>query len=79
MTAETIKALRIIVNNHEHAEAIKYLAEDMQKSHDRIAHHSSVRAASLRAIKKINKGKNEAIDALCEPDLRDELERWFDK
>ena len=40
------------------------MVNDLQKADKENAHMS----AQLRAIQKINRGKNEAIDALCERD-----------
>ena len=42
----------------------KMMVNDLQKANKENAHMS----AQLRAIQKINRGKNEAIDALCERD-----------
>lgn len=42
----------------------KMMVSDLQKADKENARMS----AQLRAIKKINRGKNEAIDALCERD-----------
>ena len=42
----------------------KMMVSDIQKVEKENAHMS----AQLSAIKKINRGKNEAIDALCERD-----------
>lgn len=42
----------------------KMIVSDLHKLDD----ENSRMSAQLRAIKKINRGKNEAIDALCERD-----------
>lgn len=43
---------------------------------DKSNHIATIRKTSLRLIKKLNKGKDKAIDALCNPDEKDEYRKW---
>ena len=60
------EALQIIVNSGKEIEAIKFLIGCLENKIDYLEKDNVEMSACLRAIKKINKNKNEAIDALCE-------------
>lgn len=61
-----LDAISVIRGLGQEWEAIKMLT-DLVKADKEITDKQNAEMSScLRAIKKINKGKNEAIDALCE-------------
>lgn len=45
-----------------------YLIQWYKKELDETKHNHKESKARIKAIRKINKGKNEAIDALCDDD-----------
>lgn len=47
-------------------EAIQMLHDLVRSDHETMSHQNSEMSARLQVIKKINNGKNGAIDALCE-------------
>ena len=59
-------ALLTLHKKGAHAYAISWLAERMQGSYEKVCDQSANRGAALRAIKKLNKGENEAIAAMCD-------------
>lgn len=60
------EALQIIVNSGKEMEALKLLVGCLENKIDYLENDNVKMSVCLTAIKKINKGKNEAIDALCE-------------
>lgn len=59
-------AIKTIVDLNEEIKAVKILMDVVDRYTDKIEHEHAEMSSCLRAIKKINKGKSEAIDALCE-------------
>lgn len=68
MTTETENALLTILKNGEEFEAIKFLIHEIEIDILMNRTNATQARACLRAIKKINAGKNDAIDSLCECD-----------
>lgn len=68
MTSETEKAILTILENGEEFEAIKFLIHEIEIDILMNRTNATQARACLRAIKKINAGKNDAIDSLCECD-----------
>lgn len=68
MTSETEKAILTILENGEEFEAIKFLIHEIEIDILMNRTNATQAMACLRAIKKINAGKNDAIDSLCECD-----------
>ena len=66
MTRETEKYLLKIIENGDEFEAIKFLILEIENDITSTRKNAAHNSACLRAIKKINAGKNDAIDALCE-------------
>lgn len=66
MTIETCKAIECIIGLDEEVEAIKILNHSLALKYKGVCDNAKELSASLRAIRKINAGKNKAIDALCE-------------
>ena len=60
------EAIKTIIDLNEEIRAVKILMDHIERNTDKIESEHAEMSACLRAIKKINKGKNEAIDALCE-------------
>ena len=60
------EALTTIINENKQIDAINFLSNSLYKYINKLDQENSEMSSCLRAIKKINKGKNEAIDALCE-------------
>ena len=60
------EAIQTIVNLGEETKAIKILTERIERKTERIEKDNAEMSACIRAIKKINKSENMAIDALCE-------------
>lgn len=60
------EAIKTIVDLNEEIKAVKILMDRIDRNTDKIESEHAEMSSCLRAIKKINKGKNEAIDALCE-------------
>ena len=64
ITFET--AIKHIINLNEEIRAVKILMESIERNTEKIEHEHAEMSSCLTAIKKLNSGKNEAIDALCE-------------
>lgn len=60
------QAIETIIGLNEEIRAVKILMDHIENNTDHIEKDNAEMSACLRAIKKINHGKNEAIDALCE-------------
>ena len=75
MNNEVWEAVQTIKHNKAHVDAIKYLSLDLQLCLDKSNHIATIRKTSLRIIKKLNRGKDKAIDALCDPDEKDEYRK----
>lgn len=60
------KAIETIIELNEEVKAVKILMECIENNIDRIEKNNAEMSSCLREIKKINKNKNDAIDALCE-------------
>ena len=60
------EAIKAIIDLNEEIKAVKILMDRIERNTDKIESENAEMFSCLRAIKKINKGKNEAIDALCE-------------
>ena len=61
-----IDAIKMICEKDMEADAIKVLANSLEKKLIALERSESEKTASLRAIMKINRGQNQDIDALCE-------------
>lgn len=61
-------AISYIVSTNQELEAIKVLTQTLEKHIGYIEDKNAHLNSCLRAIKKINKGKSSAVDALCEED-----------
>ena len=61
-----IDAIRMICDKDMEADAIKALANSLERKLDVLERSESEKTASLRAIMKINRGQNKEIEALCE-------------
>lgn len=68
MTSETEKAILTILENGEEFEAIKFLIHEIEINILLNQKNATQAKAFWKAIKKINAGKNDAIDSLCECD-----------
>ena len=64
MSFET--AIKHIIDLNEEIRAVRILMESIERNTEKIEHEHAEMSSCLTAIKKINNGKNEAIDALCE-------------
>lgn len=64
------EAIRTIVDLNEEIKAVKILMDRIERNTDKIEHEHAEMSSCLRAIKKINKSENVAIDALCEIERR---------
>lgn len=62
------EALSVICAECRESDAIRYLTTALNKKYELEREKACNRRACLNAIRKINKGKNEAIDALCDDD-----------
>ena len=60
------EAIMTIINLNKQADAIIILASNLDNTMKKIDKENAEMSACLRAVKKINQGKNKAIDALCE-------------
>lgn len=60
------EAIYTIIAEGKQADAIQLLSRSIQTTMDKLEKQNSEMSACLRAIKKINQGKNEAIGNLCE-------------
>lgn len=63
------KAIKTIIELNEEIKAVKILMECIENNIDHIEKDNAEMSSCLRAIKKINKNKNDAIDALCEREV----------
>ncbi len=64
MTVEII--LNEIHKGGYEQQVFEYLSKYLIKENARLEKQNSVYKATIRTIKKINRGKNDAIDNLCE-------------
>lgn len=55
-----------ILSESREFEAVRFLFNNLEQEIERLYHENSRYSACLKAIRKINNGKDEAIDALCE-------------
>lgn len=60
------RAIKTIVDLNEEIKAIKFLLGYVQGNVENLEKENAEMSSCLRAIKKINREKNEAISALCE-------------
>lgn len=60
------EALSVICEECRESDAIRYLTTTLNKKYELEREKACHRRACLNAIRKINKGKNEAVDALCD-------------
>ena len=60
------EAIKTIINQGKEIDAINFLFNSLCADINKLYHENAEMSSYLRAIKKINNGKNEAIDALCE-------------
>lgn len=60
------EALITIINKNKQIDAINFLSNSLYKYINKLDSENAEMSSCLRIIKKINNGKNEAIDALCE-------------
>lgn len=63
---DSLKAIKIIIDNDDELQAIRLLLDSVERKTNKVNKENAEMRASLRAIKKINKNKNEAIANLCE-------------
>lgn len=61
-----IEAVKAICDKNMEIDAIQALAVSLEQKLNKISKSEKEKAASLRAIMKINRGQNKEIDALCE-------------
>ena len=59
-------AIKTIIELNEEIRAVKILMGFIEGDTKHLEKDNAEMSACLKAIKKINKGKNDAIDALCE-------------
>lgn len=60
------EAVKTIINQDKEIDAINFLFNNLCANINKLYHENTEMSSCLRIIKKINNGKNEAIDALCE-------------
>ena len=60
------EAIKTIINQDKEIDAINFLFNNLCANINKLYHENAEMSSCLRIIKKINNGKNEAIDALCE-------------
>ncbi len=60
------EAIGKIIELNEEVKAVKILMERIGNNIEGLEKDNAEMSSCLRAIKKINKNKNETIDALCE-------------
>lgn len=60
------QALNTIVELNEEIRAVKFLMGVIENNTENLESDNAEMSACMKAIKKINGNKNEAIDALCE-------------
>lgn len=61
-----MEAIMTIVRYGKEFQAIEELLRFVEIKNEKIEKDNATMSSCLRAIGKINKGKNEAIDALCD-------------
>lgn len=61
-------AIKTIIESGEEIKAVKILLERIEQNIENLEKRNSNMSFCLNAIQKINRNKNEAIDALCEPE-----------
>lgn len=66
MNSTLLEIMNNINKNNLEVEVWKLLNTSIESKLNELHDNNMEQSASLRAIKKINNGKNEAIDALCE-------------
>ena len=59
-------AINTIVELNEEIRAVKFLMGVIESNTETLEEENAEMSSCLRAIRKINRNKNEAIDALCE-------------
>jgi prefoldin subunit 5 len=59
-------AINTIVELNEEIRAVKFLVGVIESNTETLEEENAEMSSCLRAIRKINRNKNEAIDALCE-------------
>ena len=59
-------AINTIVELNEEIRAVKFLMGVIESNTESLEEENAEMSSCLRAIRKINRNKNEAIDALCE-------------
>ncbi|MBQ2775150.1 MAG: hypothetical protein IJF40_04605 [Clostridia bacterium] len=60
------EAINTIVELNEEIRAVKFLMGVIENNTEHLEEENAEMSSCLRAIRKINGNKNEAIDALCE-------------
>ena len=60
------EAIKTIISQGKEIDAINFLFNGLCADINKLYHENAEMSSCLRAIQKINKRKNEAIDALCE-------------
>lgn len=68
MNEETMRAIETIIKNGFEFEAIRILQKEIQEELEKAGKELADCKAKLRAIKKINNGKNEGISYILEDD-----------
>ena len=63
-------AIQTIIELNEEIKAVKILMEHIEENTERLEEEHAEKSACLRAIKKINSGKNKAIEALCDGEVK---------
>lgn len=66
MDAETMKAIETIIRNGFEFESIRILQKEIERQFEKSEKELADCKAKLRAIKKINNGKNEGISCILE-------------
>ena len=66
MKPETKKAILTIIDNEDEIESVQYLLRKIENDMHVLQKSVNSNRACLKAIKKINEGKNIDIDSLCE-------------
>lgn len=60
------QAIKTIVDLNEEIKAVKLLMAYIESNTENLESENRQMSSCLKAIKKINRGKNKAISALCE-------------
>jgi len=71
-------ALEMIIKGEKQFEIIEFLLQSIKTEMKAVSYDRAEYKSLLRAIQKINKGKNDAIEALCDTNKLP-AESWFDK